>query len=337
MKWEKLWDRTYFNEYYSNKFGLQLNVCIKQLSYIIDSLYLIYCIYCKNFSMSDFNSISCNGSILYSTNESLVPLNFTIPQIIIPSTTTGRNNLREQDIYTEGPLPNNMSYSNIWEQITMKNNTYYQLNYSVSGVNMSNAQIFIRFYSGPNMSGDVISTIGSPSVAGNVSNLAVDFVFETPVAFNSSAIFLTYLSNPKATFYSYSFQINYLKYEIQVYPVSKPFIINYHYINPTELIVDVHSRGNMTTMILYSATYNLSWVMTSGLSVYRSHAITLFSSLIFNFYLVKGNISHLWLNFTTQKAYSSQLIYELSLLAAISIVLVLLSAVDFRRNKNEGG
>jgi|GEM_PF-4858368 len=292
----------------------------------------------NNFSMSDLNSVSGNGSILYSTNESLVPLNFTIP----PQNNTFHYNWSKQYtrtgyIYTGGPLPNNMSYSNIWEQITMKNDTYYQLNYSVSGVNMSNAQIFIRFYSGPNMSGDVVSTISSPSVAGNVSNLAINFVFKTPVAFNSSAIFLTYMSNPKAAFYSYSFQINYLKYEIQVYPVSKPFIINYHYINPTELIVDVHSPGNMTTMILYSATYNPSWVMTSGLSVYRSHAITLFSSLIFNSYLVKGNISHLWLNFTTQKAYSSQLIYELSLLAAISIILVLLSAVDFRRNKNERG
>jgi len=336
MKWEKLWDRTHFNEYYSNKFGLQLNVCIKQLSYIIDSLYLIYCIHCRNFSMSDLNSISGNGSILYSTNESLVPLNFIIPQIIIPSTTTGQNNIRELDIYTEGPLPNNLSYSNIWEQITMKNDTYYQHNYSVSWVNMSNAQIFIRHYSGPNMSGDVISTIDSSSIVCNVSNLAVNLVFETQVAFNSSAIFLTYQSNPKATFYRYSFQINYLKYESQVYPVSKPFIINYHYINPTELTIDVHLPGNMTTMILYSATYSPSWVMTSGLSVYRSHAITLFSSLIFNSYLVKGNISHLWLNFTTQKAYSYQLIYELSLLAAISIILVLLSAVDSRRNKNDG-
>jgi hypothetical protein len=292
----------------------------------------------NNFSMSDLNSVLGNGSILYSTNESLVPLNFTIPPQNNPfHYNWSKQYTRTGYMYTGGLLPNNMSYSNIWEQITMKNDTYYQLNYSVSGVNMSNAQIFIRFYSGPNMSGGVVSTIGGPSVAGNVSNLAVNFVFETPVAFNSSAIFLTYLSNPKATFYSYSFQINYLKYEIQVYPVSKPFIINYHYINPTELIVDVHSPGNMTTMILYSATYNPSWVMTSGLSVYRSHAITLFSSLIFNSYLVKGDISHLWLNFTTQKAYSSQLIYELSLLAAISIILVLLSVFDSRRNKNEGG
>lgn len=290
----------------------------------------------NNFSMSDINSIASNGALLYSTNESLVPLNFSIPQNNAFHYNWSKHYAPNGTIsYTGGPLPNNMTYSNIWEQITMKTDTCYQLNYSMSGVNMSNGEIDVRFYSGPNMTGNIISTIGSLNVAGNVSNLAVNFLFKTPVAFNSSAIFLTYSSNSHAIFYSYSFQIEYLRYETQVYPVSKPLILSYHYVNPSELTVDVGLPGNMTTMILYSASFNPSWVMMSGLALYQSHPVKLFSSLVFNSYLIKGNVSRLVLNFTAQKTYLSQLIEELSILIAMSIILVLLCVLDSRMRENE--
>ncbi len=300
-----------------------------------EGLFHAYSLPC-NFLMSDISSMSSNGSILYFTNESQVPLNFSIPENNAFQFNWSKDYGPNGTIsYTGGPLPKGMTSSNIWEQIAMKNSSYYELNYSASGLNMSGSVIYLRFYSGPNMTGNVISTIGGPTLTGNVSNLPINFQFKTPKDFNSSAIFLTYFANPSSRFYTYSFDIVSFRYENESYPVSDPLIVSYHYINPTELSVHMNLPSNSTILVLYSATFNPEWALTAGSFTRYSTSMALFSFVFFNSFLVNKNTSNFTIVFTAQKAYMTQLVANWFILGSTCLILGEVYFLDLRRKGNE--
>lgn len=271
---------------------------------LFTGLFHIY-LFPHNFDTSDISSITENGNILYYPNKSVISLNFSIPKHNAFSEnwteTIGTNG---EIFYNGGPLPSNMTYSNIWEMVPLKNTTYYDLNYSISGKNMSNASIIIRFYSGSNMSGNVVTTYSSAPEMGNITNMSYNYNFKTPEEFGSSAIFLSYSSNSHVKFYQYTFHINSLRYENESYLLDKPLINGYQYLNPTKLSINLSLPENSTTILLYSSSFNAAWTLNTQNTTYYSNPLTVIWPLQFTSFVIHGNLSGAIINFKLQESYN---------------------------------
>ena len=105
-----------------------------------------------------------------------------------------RNNwtLLQNGTLMGGPLPKSLSYTNLYQTIDLKNDSYYELNYSISGKFLYNAYIAIRFY---NSSGAVIETYIPQTFNGNITSVSFSDIFQTPENFTSAVIFLPNYSN----------------------------------------------------------------------------------------------------------------------------------------------
>lgn len=289
---------------------------------LFTGLFHIY-LFPNNFDILDINSITESGNILYYGNGSVVPLNFTIPRHSAFSQNWSEVAVNNGGaFYCGGPLPLNMTYSNIWDMVLLKNSTYYNLNYSISGKNMSSASIMIRFYSGSNMSGNVVATYSSPPAMGNLTNSSYDYNFKTPKEFNSSAIFLTYFANNKAKFYQYLFYINSFKYEKESYPLATTLIDSYQCINPTKLFLNLSLPVNSTAILLYSSSFNPAWTLDTKNTTYNSKPLIVTSTLQFNSFVIRGKVSYVTINFELQKSYNY---FQVTVWAVIILYVTLLS------------
>lgn len=303
------WSKIFSNDSYLNPVMNQNNWIVFQNTLYV-GLFHAYVVP-PNFEKSDISSITVNGNLLYYWNGSTIPLNFNIPHQNAFSENWSKSvDVNNTVCYNGGPLPSNMSYSNIWDAVELKNNSYYNLNYSVSGKNMSGAIIFIRFYSEYNLSGNTVATYASPNVNGNLTNMTINYDFKTPSRFQSAAVFLTYTANPHVSFYQYSFRINSFRYENESYPIFKPILGNYGYINPTKISLNLTLPENSTVLILYSSTFNSDWVLNSGNTTYYSMPISLFSNSLYNSFILKGKVSGASVNFELQNSHVIQLIIE---------------------------
>lgn len=274
--------------------------------------------------LTDLYGFTQSYDCLYYSNESSIPLNFSIPQ----NNTFSENWSETIDSngvnYNGGPLPLNMSYSNIWDSTFLMNNTYYNLNYSISGRNMSGAEIFIRFYSGFNLDGNVIGTYSSYSSTGNLTNKSYSYMFKTPNEFNSSAIFLTYLANPHVKYYEYSFHINFFKRLNKSPPGFGSWFEGYHYIDPTKISLDLNLSDNLSAIVMYSSSFNPAWSFETPNFSTRSRPLNISLGMEFNIFLVKNQSGEAFIEFGLQGQYvfSNYLNWSFIVMYALSLPLV---------------
>lgn len=291
-----------------------------------------------NFDTTNISGIQKNGNITYFGIGSKMQLNFSIPQHNAFAENWSKTIYKNGSVYYNGStLPSNMSYSNIWDMVSLKNSTFYDLNYSITGINMSAATVDVRFYSGHNMSGNVLSTQKSYPEGGNLTKDSFNFIFETPQSFNSSAIFLTYQANIHVKSYLYSFHINSFRYENESSPLSGPSILAYSYINPTKLILDLNLIGNHTFLILYSSTYNSAWNLNANNKTFNSKPLNVFSYLEFNSFFVNESVSHTIISFKLQDSYNAENTSEMLALLLYVSSLPPVILINIRRKWNVQG
>ena len=288
----------------------------------------------NEFKLANLYGFSQNYDILYYSNESLIPLNFSIPQNT-PffenwSVTKGVNGVN----YNGGPLPLNMSYSNVWDSVSLMNNTYFNLNYTISGKNMSGAEIIIRFYSGFNMSGNVIATYSSYLSTGNLTNISYNYMFKTPSEFNSSAIFLTYFANPHVKYYDYSFHINLFKRLSESPPRFGKWYGGYHYINPTKISLSLNLSPNLTAVVMYSSNFNPAWSFESSNSSISSRPINITLGMTFNIFLVYKQTGMAFIKFGLQDQYEYSNVLNWTFMTIYTFSLPFVLLINKRRWKS---
>ena len=328
------WSKLFRNDSYLKPVLSNENWLVLQNTLFV-GLFHVY-LFPHNFNMSNITSTTGNGSILYYVSGKMTSLNFSIPQHNAFSENWSESIGTNGSIYYNGgPLPPNMSYSNIWDIVSLKNSTYYDLSYLISGKNMSQASIDIRFYSGPNMSGNIVATYVSPLASGNLTNKFYNYNFNTPKGFNSSAIFLTYFPNPYVKFYNYTFHICSFKYESESIPLCASLIRGYHDINPTKLSLMLNLSGNSTDMILYPSTFNPAWSLRTGNITVTSSPFSVFQTLKFNSFVVNEKISNAVIYFNLQRSHSLEIIYDWVILFFYGSLLFFVVFL-YRRRKSNG-
>ena len=327
------WSKLFNNDHYLIPVLNNENWLVLQNS-LFTGLFHIY-LFPQNFDISDITSITENGSILYYPNGSAISLNFSIPKHNAFSEnwseTTGTNG---GIFYNGGPLPSNMTYSNIWDMVLLRKSTYYNLYYSISGKNMSNASIIIRFYSGSNMSGNVVATYSSFSEKGNLTNVSYAYNFKTPKDFGSSAIFLWYSANSHVRFYQYSFHISSLRYENESFPLDRTLINHYQYINPTRLSINLSLPDHSTAILLYPSSFNSAWTLNTQNTTYYSNPFAVIWPLQFNSFVIHGKVSGAIINFKLQESYNFYQVTVFTVLILYGSLLSFALLINVWRKKN---
>ena len=157
---------------------------------------------------------------------------------------------------TCGPLPANMTYSNLWQPIQLEHNRTYDITFSMKGSYLENNGAFVRFYSGNNGTGSVTGTFGTTS-SGNFSNVHdFSFVFNTSLPFESAYLFPTYQKNLENNNLSITFFSN---FTIRELVTLEPMPIKYIYDSPTSIVFNVVSKSPI--LLLYSANYDNGWAL----------------------------------------------------------------------------
>jgi hypothetical protein len=327
------WSKLFSNDHYLLPVLNNQNWLVLQNS-LFTGLFHIY-LFPRNFDISEMTSITENGSILYYPNGSAISLNFSIPKHNQFSENWSETTSTNGGIFYNGnPLPSNMTYSSIWDMILLKESTYYNLDYSISGENMSNASIIIRFYSGSNMSGNVVATYSGPPAMGNLTNMSYNYDFKTPKEFASSAIFLTYSANFHVKFYQYSFHIDSFKYENESYPLDTALINGYHYINPTKLSINLNLTENSTAILFYPSSFNAAWTLSTQNTTYYSTPLDIIWPLQFNSFVIHGKISSAIINFKLQESYNFNYVTVRVVIFLFGSLLIFALLINVWRKKN---
>lgn len=205
-----------------------------------------------------------------------------------------------------GPLPSNVSYSNLWQMPNLRSNTSYDLSFSIKGSFMQDSSVWIRYYSGANMSGTVISTTGL-SFHGNISqSKSVHFRFKTPQSFGSVAIFPTYLRNKQFNNESYTVFSNFSLLETEI---STAIALNYSFNNPTHATLLLNLRP-LTKLIVFASAFSPDWELISNSDVvikpfaFNNGYITEMA------FLLNNSTGEFSLVFTPQSGYEQSLSYR---------------------------
>ncbi|MGC9123814.1 MAG: hypothetical protein ACP5IB_07105 [Thermoplasmata archaeon] len=212
------------------------------------------------------------------------------------------------------------SYGNIYAPVYLMPKSSYILTYNISGINMNNSNIFIRFYSGENGTGQVVSTIGSPVFSGNIKNEQINWYFTTPDNFSSAKIFPTVHRNNLNNTSLTNFTIFSLKLLIPL-NITK---IDYYFKTPTEIKINQSLENG--THLLFISNYNNGWIFKyNNKSIYPIKFNI--KILNINLYIINNSIKgSATIYFTYQNDYSlirnfQMALFFIFLLATISIYI----------------
>ncbi|MGC8621967.1 MAG: hypothetical protein ACP5U0_08650 [Caldisphaera sp.] len=206
-----------------------------------------------------------------------------------------------------------VNYGNILLQVNLKPRTYYILSYNVTGINVNNANIYIRFYSGVDGTGKILYTLGSPPVSGNINQYHVVWLFETPSNFSSAYLFPTVLKSNNN--YSY---VNFTIYPlIQLKPMTL-HKVNYTFLSPTEIKI----QGINSSYLIFVSNYNPGWrLYVNNICLNSSNFNTGFLNVtLFN---ISGSIHTAVLYFYPQTQYYFFLIVRMIMFVFISILAII--------------
>ena len=226
------------------------------------------------------------------------------------------------------PLPSNMSYSNIWQEVNMSSSASYSVTYYLNGMHMNHSAIWIRFYTGPNMTGRVISTVGNWFSGSIETSYEVHYIVNTPSTFGSVAIFPTYYRNTSAPNSSFAvFSEIYITELLTIHPR----MINQSFINPTRFLFSVNGT-NRQQLIIFASSYNSNWVVRNGSKI--CHSTPLFNGLYLeNAFILNTSNSNYTLYFVVQRNYQSSLIESISLWPITIGLLTVLEVLAYVKQK----
>ncbi len=215
-------------------------------------------------------------------------------------------------------IPSSLTYVNLNEKINLKNNSYYDLNYSMNGQYLNNSYIAIRFY---NNSGNVVETYIPQTFSGNLTQIGFNDMFKTPKNFSYACIFPTY---SKATNHNNQTFV-YMHLDLYNLTEMKPLKVKYNFTNPTSGKIDLPYQGNL--LILYSMAYNPGWAM-NGTILSNSFNNKYFNE---NYFVVNGNENYS-INFEPQTSHSESIIITWTTFVSIIFIYIAMYIVERKKN-----
>ena len=230
-----------------------------------------------------------------------------------------------------GPLPKNLSYSNLWQVVKLKNDTQYNISFSLEGKYMQNSAIYVRFYNGINMTGNVVATFGR-TFTGNISSpTELSFLFNTPSNFKSAAVFPTYEKNVAHNNQSYTVFGNISIFELANLPAKS---VPYSFANPTFSVVHLTDRVGALLVVFASAS-DSGWVLRNNTDVFHSIPINN-GFFIENGFLLNNSYGNYTLVFEGQTTYQKTLAYEIAgwIVLGLSLIVVIILQEAHRRRKH---
>ena len=230
--------------------------------------------------------------------------------------------LEQNGTLVGGPLPKNLSYTNLYQGIDLQNDSYYELNYTLSGKYLSNALIAIRFY---NSTGAVVETWIPEIFSGNVTKVSNRVIFKTPESFERAVVFPTYSK-------TYGINNKTLLYlHLNVCGLSNLTKVNvrYNFINPTHGNIYLNRTGAF--LILYSMSYNNFWEIDNHI----------FAKPLYNhyfnesFFILSGEKTYS-ISFEKESTHLNQIIITWVLFSVTFVVYMVMSLIPIIRRKKSG-
>ena len=208
-------------------------------------------------------------------------------------------------------------YGNIYIPLNLKPDSLYLLSYEISGVNMSNSNIYIRFYSGENGSGSMLYTFDSPPVNGNVSGIRVNWYFKTPSNFSSVFLFPTVLKFKSGNLSSIT---NFTLYPIRAYIEEKIVPVNYIFENPTQIFIN--QKINNNSYLLFVSNFNNGWILRHNGTISNSSEFDMGFLKVNSFKINNATGFGSSIYFSDQAAYSVNLVIKMGIFTAISVLSI---------------
>ncbi len=216
-----------------------------------------------------------------------------------------------------------VSYGNIYMPVNLKPNTDYILEYNISGINVNNANVYIRFYSGENGSGKVLDTYGTSPVSGNITQMHIVWSFETPSNFSSAFLFPTLQKYENSNNSHVTFTFYPMIQLVQVVPSS----VNYSLLTPTKIAI---TQAISNSILIFVSNYNSGWKMDVN-GAYLNPSVFNMGMLNSTSFNINGSISSATVYFSPQTQYAEFLMIRLWTFLIISLVAILLWIYDKHR------
>lgn len=230
--------------------------------------------------------------------------------------------LEQNGTLVGGPVPKSLSYTNLYQTLNLKNNSYYELNYTISGKYLYNAYIAIKFY---NTTGSVIETWIPQTFTGNITQGLYNDIFKTPKNFTSAVIFLTYSKNSSDN------NKTLLYFNLDAYNLSTltPVNVIYNFKNPTQGSICINNSGKF--LVFYSMSYNGLWEINNHVSA-KSFDNNYFDE---NYFVLSGERKYS-ITFEKEPSHIDNIIITWGIFTSIFIIYLVMSLVPImRKKKNE--
>lgn len=225
-----------------------------------------------------------------------------------------------------GSLPVNMSYTNLWQKVSIHPRAYMDLKFSVYGTLVNEGGLYLRYYSGSNMTGIIVNTQGFGIFSGNTTRFVNrSFLFETPSNFSSAAVFVGYSRNNAQNNESF---IEFANISLRTVAAVTPIKLNYSFVNPTDAYVQLNGIG--TYLVVFAANFDPGWKFGNATSKLSSMK---FYNGFFdqNAFVVENPKGEYSLHFSPQVSYAISLKVQLYEWITSSTLLISIAMTLSRR------